>query len=191
MAHGKIFNLQEGQLITGRKKLSEGTGIPESTIEDILKLLENEQQIQQQKTTKYRLITIVNWKEYQESDNKATTKQQQADTYKNDKKEKNSGREGVIEEVSENPPDPKNTPDMLRAYEIFSHNPEKKVWKGRVHQREATKVLLAEYGLDGIALRYRVSQKYRGEPDCPQIDSPADMLGKIVKMEHFLKTHST
>jgi hypothetical protein len=89
MTNGKIILIKEGQLLTGRKQLSMGTGIPESTVEDILKLLENEHQIQQQKTTKYRLITILNWKDYQESDNKATTKQQQADTIKNDKKEKN------------------------------------------------------------------------------------------------------
>lgn len=79
--------IREGQLITGRKELCAMSGIPESTIEDILKYLERQHQIQQQKTTKYRLITIVNWKTYQKpdivSDNKATTKQQQSDTNKN------------------------------------------------------------------------------------------------------------
>lgn len=89
MTNGKIIIIKEGQLLTGRKQLSESTGIAESTVEDILKLLENEQQIQQQKTTKYRLVTILNWKEYQESDNKATTKQQQADTNKNVKNDNN------------------------------------------------------------------------------------------------------
>src|ERR1700690_2765071 len=60
MWNGEIIIIKQGQLVTGRKQLSEGTGIPESTIEDILKLLEREHQIQQQKTTKYRIITIVN-----------------------------------------------------------------------------------------------------------------------------------
>lgn len=89
MTNGKIIMIKEGQMLTGRKKLSMGTGIPESTVEDILKLLENEHQIQQQKTTKYRLITIVNWKDYQMSDSQPTAGQQRADTNKNDKKEKN------------------------------------------------------------------------------------------------------
>lgn len=88
-----IIIVKEGQFITGRKQLNEITGIPESTIEDILAFLESQGQIQQQKTTKFRLITIINWKEYQNSDNKATTKQQQADTNKNDKNDKNEKKE--------------------------------------------------------------------------------------------------
>jgi len=93
MWNGGIIIINGGQLITGRKKLSEETGIPESTVEDILKFLEAQHQIRQQKTTKFRLITIVKWEKYQngnnKSDNKATTKQQQADTNKNDKNDKN------------------------------------------------------------------------------------------------------
>lgn len=90
--NGKLLVIKEGQFVTGRKELSEQSGLPESTVEDILKYLENQHQIQQQKETKYRLITIINWNEYQEPDtesnNKATTKQQQSDTNNNDKKDK-------------------------------------------------------------------------------------------------------
>lgn len=98
--NGGILTIKEGSFITGRKVLAEETGIKESTIEDILTYLEKQQQIQQQKTNKYRLITIVNWENHQHTDkksnNKATTKQQQADTNKNEKneKEKNSLKEG-------------------------------------------------------------------------------------------------
>jgi len=94
MWNGNIILVKEGQMITGRKELSRETSIPESTIEDILKFLERQHQIQQQKTTKYRIITIVNWVKHQDknskSDNKATTKQQQTDTNKNEKNEKNN-----------------------------------------------------------------------------------------------------
>ncbi len=93
MWNGEVIIIKEGQLLTGRKALSKQTGVPQSTIEDILKFLESQHQIQQQKTTKFRLITVINWKEYQNtnntSDNKATTKQQQTDTNKNDKNDKN------------------------------------------------------------------------------------------------------
>lgn len=87
--NGEVIIVKAGQFLTGRKQLSLETGIAESTIEDILKVLENLQQIRQQKTNKYRLITILNWEEYQKSDNNPTTKQQQADTNKNNKKNKN------------------------------------------------------------------------------------------------------
>lgn len=86
-----IIVVKEGQMITGRNKLSEETGIPPSTIEDILNYLESQHQIQQQKNTKFRLITIVNWKDYQQIPTaKATTSRQQADTNKNVKNIKNN-----------------------------------------------------------------------------------------------------
>jgi DNA-binding IclR family transcriptional regulator len=59
--NGKKQILREGQLLTGLKKLSEKTGIAQATVYRILKYLENEKQIEQQKTTKYTVITIVNW----------------------------------------------------------------------------------------------------------------------------------
>jgi len=81
--NGELKTIQIGQLITGRKELSKQTGIPETTIERILKVLESGHQIRQQKTTKYRLITILNWDKYQVVDNKRTTNGQQTDTFKN------------------------------------------------------------------------------------------------------------
>lgn len=79
--NGKIVEVKEGQFITGRKEISISTGIPETSCERILKVLETSQQIGQQKTNKYRLITVNNWKSYQgngqdfgqQMDNKWTT----------------------------------------------------------------------------------------------------------------------
>lgn len=93
MWNNQIILVKEGQLITGRDSLALATGISQSSIERILNMLEIEHQIEQQKTTKYRLITIVNWKEHQNMnskvDNKRTTNGQQTDTNKNVKKDKN------------------------------------------------------------------------------------------------------
>lgn len=83
--------LKKGQLLTGRKKIAQFTGLAESQIYKILKYLELEQQIEQQKTTKYTVITIVNWDKYQQKEqqkeqqrnNRVTTKEQQNNTYKN------------------------------------------------------------------------------------------------------------
>lgn len=87
----KIIKVKQGQFITGRKRLSFDTGINESKIERILKCFESEQQIEQQKTTKYRLITILKWKSYQDIDNKMnskrTTSEQQVNTNNNNNKD--------------------------------------------------------------------------------------------------------
>ena len=80
--------LGQGQIITGRKRISAETGLNESKVERLLKKLEIEHQIEQQKTTKYRIITITNWHLYQSSEqqveqqanNKRTTSEQQVNT---------------------------------------------------------------------------------------------------------------
>ena len=72
--NGKKQKLAKGQFITGRQKLKEISGIPETTIERILNYLETVHQIGQQKTSKYRLITILRWKDYQNLDSKADNK---------------------------------------------------------------------------------------------------------------------
>jgi len=102
--NGKIIIIKEGQCLTGRKKLCRITGVPEATIERILNYLENEHQIEQQKSTKWRLITIINWNKYQHNDNKMdnrrTTDGQQTDTYKNVKNVKNVKNTNSVSEQS-------------------------------------------------------------------------------------------
>ncbi len=87
MWNGKIMKTKRGQFVTGRKKLKEETGIPETTIENILKIFEKDGQIGQQKNNKFRLITVNNWEEHQkvgqQMDIKRTSNGQQMDTDKN------------------------------------------------------------------------------------------------------------
>ena len=96
--HGnQKITLRPGQILTGRKTLSVDTGIQESKVKRLLDMLESEHQIEQQKTNKYSIITVLRWGEYQESEqqneqqmnNKRTTDEQQMNTNKNDKNEKN------------------------------------------------------------------------------------------------------
>ena len=90
MWNGEMIIIKDGQFLAGRKELSKETGIPETTIETILSFFEKEGQIRQQKTTKFRIITVLNWKQYQvekefgqQTDNRRTTDGQQSDTNKN------------------------------------------------------------------------------------------------------------
>ena len=62
---GKRIVLQPGQLTTGRKQLAVNSRIQESKVERTLKALENNHLIEQQKTNKNRLITILPWNEIQ------------------------------------------------------------------------------------------------------------------------------
>lgn len=96
--NGKKIMVKPGQLLTGRKYLAQLVGISEWSVEKYLKEFIAEQQIIQQTSTKNRLITILNWKRYQDNHttdhttNHTTKRQQtiqQKDTPKNDKNNKN------------------------------------------------------------------------------------------------------
>lgn len=88
---GKKILLIPGQLITGRKSISDDLSISESKIYRILNDFKSEQQIEQQTSNKNSLITILKWNEYQNNEqqneqqmnNKRTTNEQPVNTNKN------------------------------------------------------------------------------------------------------------
>lgn len=102
---GGRITLKPGQLITGRKAIAEKFNISESKVQRVLKTFENEQQIEQQTTNKNRLITIINWKDYQSGEqqneqllnNNRTTSEQQLNTNKNVKNVKNNSSINNVE----------------------------------------------------------------------------------------------
>lgn len=109
MINGRVIAVQPGQLITSRKSLAAKTGVNESKVERVLTTLKNEQQIEQHGTSKFRVISIVKWAEYQSDeqqneqqvDSKRTADEQQMNTpeevssdTKNGKNEKKTDTQG-------------------------------------------------------------------------------------------------
>lgn len=84
----KFITVKFGQLLTSRKSLSDKTGIQESKIERLLKLFKTEQQIEQESHSKYRVITVNKYEEYQipehqneqQVNSKRTASEQQVNT---------------------------------------------------------------------------------------------------------------
>ena len=68
MFNMKRHKLKAGQLLTGRKVLNQETGISESKIFRLLKSFESEQLIEQQTNSRYSIITILSWDDYQQSE---------------------------------------------------------------------------------------------------------------------------
>lgn len=68
MFRGKRIELRPGQLITGRHSISLLFSVTPSKVQRILKCYENEHQIEQLTSNRNRLITILNWDEYQSSE---------------------------------------------------------------------------------------------------------------------------
>ena len=65
---GKRITLQKGQLITGTISIAKKLKINKDKVQRILKSFEIDKQIEQQTSNQNRLVSIVNWNEYQDFD---------------------------------------------------------------------------------------------------------------------------
>lgn len=103
-----------GQFVSGRKKLSEETGLSEQQIRTCLKKLESTSEITIKKTNKYTVYKIKSWDKYQleecsnqQNNQQVTSNQptsnQQVTTNKNEKNEKNDKKYIGIQDFSEFP----------------------------------------------------------------------------------------
>lgn len=63
--NGRLVALKRGQLLFGRSAFSGRCGVSEGKLRRILKLLETDGMIDQQKTNKYSIISITNYDSYQ------------------------------------------------------------------------------------------------------------------------------
>jgi len=101
---GKRITLKPGQLVTSRRSIAVNSDLNESRVQRILCTMKTERQIEQVTTSVSRLITILNWCEYQQNEqpieqqlnNERTTNEQRMNTNKNIKNEEN-GKNGEEE----------------------------------------------------------------------------------------------
>lgn len=91
MIGNKRVTLQAGQLRASRQTIAKQLHISESKVQRILKLFESEQQIEQQVNSRSRVISILSWDKYQQSEqligqqvnSKWTASEQQVNPNKN------------------------------------------------------------------------------------------------------------
>ncbi len=165
-------------------------------VERVLKYLEIEHQIEQQKTTKYRVITILNWDKYQtedsKSDNKRTTDEQQADTYKNDNNVKNvrkSSRVASLPGVTtfKSPAD-----EINQVIDSFKGvNPNYMNFFKRTAERMAASDLIQSYGLSKVLETTDVLPQVITKPYAPRITSPSQLREGYAKLAAFVVQEQT
>ena len=133
--HGEKITLKRGQFITGRKVLSAKTGISESYIEKLLKEFENYGMLEQQKTNRNRLITIINYKKYQDKEQQRditeTSQRHHRDTINNYNNDNNIKRGNKSRFAPPSPTDLKNyisSNNYLINAETFLNFYESKGW---------------------------------------------------------------
>jgi hypothetical protein len=186
MWNNRIILIKEGQMITGRDSLALATGINPSSIERILNMLENEHQIEQQKTTRYRLITILNWKDHQNKDskvnNKWTTDEQRMNTNKNDKNVKNDKNSAETSSAE--------IPLLIKEFEKV--NPASKKFYGNKTQRAACEFLIKTYGFDRVTnVVQKTLPKTNTIPFFPTITTPLQLQDKWATLESKIRQYQS
>jgi hypothetical protein len=184
MWNGGVLEIKEGQCVIGRKKIALETNVPESTVERALKWLEKEGQIEQLANSKFRVITILNWKEYQateqQTDSKRTASGQPADTFKNVKKEKN---------VKKDPSAPETGDGELitQSIDLFKDvNQSYRLWYARPPQRAAIHRLLEINGFDRLSRVIALLPKTNQIPYLPTITTPIQLEERWAALESGL-----
>lgn len=84
----KKIKLLPGMFVMGREEFGKSIGMSGSTAWYWLQRFESERMVDIKKTTKGSIVTVSKWNNYQQVDNKKTTKKQQKNTNKKEKKEK-------------------------------------------------------------------------------------------------------
>ena len=201
--NNKKTTIARGQILTGRKKLAEITGISEGTVETILNYLQTQQQIQQQKTNKFRLITIPKYNTYQDiqqhnlqqTDNKLTTKKQQTDTYNNINNVNNvnnvnkddtillSKNEFLPDNLSIQPNSQIN--DILNLFK--SVNPSYKTLFANKTERLSTQRLIQEHGFEELKKLIEKLPEIVILPYAPKITTPYQLEKDIGKLKIFIE----
>jgi hypothetical protein len=196
-------HLKRGQLVTGRKILSELTGIPESNVEYNIKLYERLGQIQQQTTNKYRIITIINYDSYQETNSRKTADGQQMDTnnknnnvnnvnntnhivttkHKVSRNHKETPTTNVVEQALVKPEEYGNS-EINKLMGLLKELSGGNIPKDRLNRFAANR-LLKRYGADKVEKALRFGFMMRGEQFCPQVYNYMDLEEKWQKLLQF------
>jgi len=82
-----IVKLQPGQMATGRRALSQATGLTEQNIRTALDKLKKLGILTSKPTTKYSIISITNWDSYQQTNQQVTNNQPTSNQQTNHKQE--------------------------------------------------------------------------------------------------------
>jgi len=186
---GKRITLKAGQILTGRKFLARKTGVSESKVQRLLDVFEDEGQIEQQKTNRNRLITILNWKRYQvteqQANNRRTTDEQQVNTYKNIKNVKNDKKPSVASDAGE-------IAEIIKSFEPV--NPMISRLYGNTTQRMAVDRMIQKFGFNELkkmveSLEHIINKPYAPKPTTPcQLEQNLGRLKAWANQERAKRT---
>jgi hypothetical protein len=175
--------IKRGSFITSSEKISAGTGVPRGTVERILKYLENEVMIEEVTTHRFRLISVVNYDKYQNSEevneeqvrSKRGTSEEQVDTNKNDKNVKNDKKTILTSEPSS------QVKEVMNVF--YKINPTLN-W-GNKTTRKACEDMIRRFGFEETKRMAEAVISVQGRPYAPRATTPYQMKEKLAAFKIY------
>lgn len=197
--NGKKTIIKSGQFITGRQSLSLLTGIHESKIYRLLHILENEQLIEQQKTTLYTMISIVNYSQYQETEqqaeqqmnNQRTTSEQPVNTINHKETQRNTNKNKDIDDKKP-PSSPPTSPPKTKYLDSVFLTQDEFLKLETQYGIEGTKMRIEELNLGIMSKGYKYKSHYhailawdrRKTPVRPLVNRKAGLTPEQMRIAH-------
>lgn len=161
---GKDIVLSPGQGIFSTPTLSKILDLSVSKVRRILKMLENEQMIEQLNTPKGSVITVVNWNKYQNSEqldeqqvnNCCTTGEQQVNNFpiyiknnENKEKEENINNTNVLFVIPAED-EPQKSSEYQPIIDAWNSLPLQNIYAIRGKRLDSLRARIKEYGIDNV-----------------------------------------
>ncbi len=169
--------VETGSFIFGREKASDKLGIAKSTVRDWMKFLEDEGFIDIKPTTKYSIVYIKNWKEYQDTDNKSKTNRKQIDTNKNDKNEKKYNSE--------------QSSQVNQVFDVFYNSINPTINYGNKTSRKAVDWMIKKWGIEATMRIAEYACEVHGQKYAPTITTPFQLKEKISNLKAYKEKNNS
>lgn len=198
-ARWRVWGVINGFLINGKPCwasndwIATKIGAHKDTVSQAIKELEELKMIKCTRTRRTRMITNeIGINAYLRPVTTPISDRRQHLTNADQNADKNTGSEAAYEIVQDEPkPKPKTKEIPQQVFQVFSEvlgrNPLN--WRTNTTQRTSAENLYAERGIDQIRKALETYVDIRGEPFCPQINSPYDLDSKWAKLSSFKKKH--
>ena len=183
--------VKRGQLISGRKKLSEETGLSEQEIRTSLVKLRSTQEVTIKSTSKFSIFTIVKWDDYQvlekQSTSKSTNEQptinQQSTTNKNVKNDNNEKKNKIEASTDAQKEETKQINLLLEEFRRLSPG----LNFGNKTERESCAWLLKTYGFEKTVRTIEFVLSIQHDKFAPRITTPFQLKTKMGELTAYFK----
>ncbi len=177
---GNEVRLNRGQLGWSELTMSKRWGWSKNKTRRFLNWLETEQQIEQQKTFITTIITILNYNNYQELDEKRYSRRYSRktadDTQTKNDKELNNDKELLAAKPQD---------DIQKIFDLFYKNINPNINFGNKTERKAADWLISKYGYDKVLAAAEYAISVQNNKYAPTITTPYQLKEKMAALIKF------